>query len=256
MSMRARLVFAAAWLGAVSCATAQDARKSGFDYMSRDSQALQMDDLSNPAMLSVLDGESLWNAPAGSSQKSCASCHGDAAVSMKGVAARYPAFDEASSAPIDLAGRIDQCRRERQQAPALAREGRDSLALTTYVGLQSRGLPISPPDDARLTPFRREGEVLYTRRMGQLNFSCAQCHDEHAGGHVGASPVPQAHPTAYPIYRLEWQSVGSLQRRLRNCMAGTRAEPFAYGSPEFTYLELFLAERARGMKVETPGVRP
>ncbi|MDB5597275.1 MAG: diheme cytochrome C/sulfur oxidizing protein soxA [Hyphomicrobiales bacterium] len=254
--MRARLVLALAWLCAVPGAMAQDGRKSGFEYMSRDSQALQMDDLSNPAMLSVLDGESLWSTPAGSAQKSCASCHGDASVSMKGVAARYPAFNEGSGTPIDLAGRIDQCRRERQAAPALAREGRDSLALTAYIGLQSRGLPISPPDDTRLAPFRREGEALYTRRMGQLNFSCAQCHDEHAGDHVGASPIPQAHPTAYPIYRLEWQSVGSLQRRLRNCMAGTRSEPFAYGSPEFINLELFLAERARGMKVETPGVRP
>ncbi|MDB5652067.1 MAG: putative diheme cytochrome c [Hyphomicrobiales bacterium] len=254
--MRARLVFALAWLCAVPGAMAQDTRKSGFDYMSRDSQAMQMDDLANPGMLSVLDGESLWNAPAGSSQKSCASCHGDGTVSMKGVAARYPAFDEASGKPIDLVGRIDQCRRERQQAPGLAREGHDSLALTTYIGLQSRGMPVSPPDDARLTPFRADGKALYTRRMGQLNFSCAQCHDEHAGGHVGASPIPQAHPTGYPIYRLEWQSMGSLQRRLRNCMAGTRAEPFAYAAPEFIDLELFLAARAAGMKVETPGVRP
>ena len=41
-----------------------------------------------------------------------------------------------------------------------------------------------------------------------------------------------AHPTGYPLYRLEWQDVGSLQRRLRNCMSGMRAEPFAFGSPE------------------------
>jgi sulfur-oxidizing protein SoxA len=39
-------------------------------------------------------------------------------------------------------------------------------------------------------------------------------------------------------------------------MVGTRAEPFAYGSPEFINLELYLNWRARGMEVETPGVRP
>ena len=73
---------------------------------------------------------------------------------------------------------------------------------------------------------------------------------------LGGSPIPQAHPTGYPIYRLEWQGLGSLQRRLRACMSGVRAEPFAWGAPELVELELYLARRARGMPLETPGVRP
>ncbi len=50
--------------------------------------------------------------------------------------------------------------------------------------------------------------------------------------------------------------MGSLTRRLRNCMAGVRAEPFAAGAPEWVELELYLAQRARGMPIETPAVRP
>jgi sulfur-oxidizing protein SoxA len=73
---------------------------------------------------------------------------------------------------------------------------------------------------------------------------------------LGGSVIPQAHPDGYPIYRLEWNTVGSLQRRLRNCMTGVRAEPFAFGSVELIQLELYLMERARGMTIETPGVRP
>ena len=68
--------------------------------------------------------------------------------------------------------------------------------------------------------------------------------------------IPQGHPTGYPVYRLEWQSLGSLQRRLRGCMTGVRAEPFAYGADELVALELFLMERAAGMTVETPAVPP
>ena len=49
---------------------------------------------------------------------------------------------------------------------------------------------------------------------------------------LGGSPITQGHPTGYPIYRLEWQSLGSLQRRLRNCLAGVRAEAPPYGAPE------------------------
>ena len=92
--------------------------------------------------------------------------------------------------------------------------------------------------------------------MGQLNLSCAQCHQDRAGLKLGGSLIPQGHPTAYPIYRIEWQTMGSLQRRLRNCMSGVRAQQFEYGSLEMAQLELFLMWRARGMPLETPGVRP
>jgi sulfur-oxidizing protein SoxA len=86
--------------------------------------------------------------------------------------------------------------------------------------------------------------------------SCAQCHDANWGRKLGGNPIPQAHPTGYPLYRLEWQSVGSLQRRLRNCLAGVRAEAPPYGAPDLVDLELYLMWRARGMPLETPAVRP
>jgi sulfur-oxidizing protein SoxA len=226
-------------------ALAADARRSGFDDMSPQVQAMQRDDAVNPAMLWVKEGEAMWG-------RDCARCHGDAATSMRGVAARYPAFDAASQRPITLSQRIAA----HQRTTPLAPESDALLSIESYVAFQSRGLPIAPPADPRLQPFRERGEQLYRRRMGQLDFSCAQCHDEHAGQHLGGSTIPQAHPTGYPMYRLEWQGMASLQRRLRSCMNGVRAEPFAYGAPELVELELYLNARAAGMRIETPAVRP
>jgi sulfur-oxidizing protein SoxA len=231
-------------------------RRSGFDFMSRETQAMQRDDTANPGMLSVGEGEGLWNAKAGATGRACAECHGDAKASMRGVAARYPAFNAIARRPIDLQQQINLCRQERQQAPALRPESKELLALSAYVAHQSRGMPVAPPDDARLTPYRENGRALYNQRLGQLNFSCANCHDDNWGKRLGGSIIPQAYGNGYPIYRLEWQTLGSLQRRLRNCMTGVRAEPFAYGAPELIDLELYLAERARGLAVETPAVRP
>ncbi|QCI64145.1 sulfur oxidation c-type cytochrome SoxA [Phreatobacter stygius] len=231
-------------------------RLSGFDQMQAETQAMQREDTSNPGMLAARSGEALWTARTGSRGAACVDCHGDAATSMRGVAARYPAYDAASGRPIDLTGQVNQCRSERQAAVPLPAESQDMLALTAFIGLQSRGLPIAPPDDARLDGARANGESLFRRRMGQLNLSCSQCHDDNWGRRLGSSLIPQAHPTGYPIYRLEWQSVGSLARRLRNCMVGIRAEPVAAGSAEAIELELYLATRARGMPVETPAVRP
>lgn len=157
---------------------------------------------------------------------------------------------------MDLQGRVNACRVRHQQAPALPFESEELLGLVAYVANQSRGLPIAPNADARLTPFRERGKTLYETRLGQLNFACAQCHDDRWGERLGSSQIPQAHPTGYPIYRLEWQGLGSLQRRFRNCLTGVRAEPFPYGAPEYVELELYLMDRARGMPLETPAVRP
>jgi sulfur-oxidizing protein SoxA len=231
-------------------------RRSGYDFMSRETRAMQDDDTANPGMLWVLDGESLWGRKVGTAGKACVDCHGDARVSMKGVAARHPAFDAGRGRPVDLQQRINLCRVERQQGPALAWEGRDLLALVAYVGRQSRGMPIDVVVDQRMQPFLDAGRAAFHRRQGQLNLSCSQCHDDHWGRRLAGNVVPQGHPTGYPLYRLEWQAMGSLQRRLRNCLVGMRAEPYEYGAPEFVDLELFLAWRARGMTLETPAVRP
>ena len=228
--------------------------------MGRETRAMQDDDATNPAVLWLLDGEALWNRKAGgeggNAGKACADCHGEAGTSMQGVAARYPAFDASRGKPVNLDQRINLCRAERQQAPAFPFEGREMLALSAYVGRQSRGMPISIEVNETAKPFLDAGRAAFYRRQGQLNLACSQCHDDNWGKSLAGSTIPQAHPTGYPIYRLEWQGVGSLQRRLRNCFIGVRAEPYAYGAPEYVELELYLMWRARGMKLETPAVRP
>jgi L-cysteine S-thiosulfotransferase len=233
-----------------------DERKSGYEFMGRETRAIQDDDTANPGLFAVLDGEALWNRKAGTADKSCADCHGDATTSMKGVAARYPVFSPKQGRPIDLEGRINLCRTEQQKAPALALESKDLLALETYVGRQSRGMPIAVEIDGPAQPFFEAGRATFLRRQGQLNFACASCHDDNWREKLAGSPITQAHPTGYPLYRLEWQAVGSLQRRLRSCLAGMRAEPYPYGAPELVDLELYLKWRARGLAIETPAVRP
>ncbi|MGZ9810778.1 sulfur oxidation c-type cytochrome SoxA [Pseudoroseicyclus sp. H15] len=233
----------------------QDGRVSSYDIMAPELQQMQDDDFSNPGLLWAQTGEGLWSEAAGSKEASCADCHG-APEDMEGVAARYPDWDEESGRAVDLAGRINLCRERHQGAEALERGSEPLLALTTLISLQSRGLPIALPEGEALDVVRAEGEQMFFTRMGQLNLSCASCHDDNAGAHLMAAEIPQAHPTGYPQYRLEWQEMGDLDRRLRNCMVGVRAEPFGAGSEEFVALEAYLKERAAGMEMEAPAIRP
>lgn len=200
---------------------------------------MQDDDASNPGFLWVQQGEALWRAD-------CGGCHD----SMRGVAARYPVYDAKVGRPVTLAQRITE------HQPTAPRDTESLLALTAYLGWQSRGAPMHVEIDGPARPFFEAGKALFSTRMGQLNLSCAQCHDGLAGQRLAGSVIPQGHPNGYPEYRLEWQSLGSLERRIRNCMVGVRAEPFADDALELVELELYLGWRANGLTVETPAVRP
>jgi sulfur-oxidizing protein SoxA len=204
----------------------------------------------------VQQGEALWKQRDGAASKACADCHGDPNDSMRGVAARYPSFAPELGGPIDLEQRINRCRTEHQQAARpYPYESQELLALTAFVANKSRGMSIDVTLDEHSRPMFEQGRALFHQRQGQLNLTCAQCHDDNWGKQLAGNPIPQAHPTGDPAYRLEWQSLGSLRRRLRNCLVGMRAEPYPYEASEYVALELFLAVRARGLKVETPGVR-
>ena len=257
---RGAAIGAAAAILGTSLALAEiplDQRRSGYDQLSPTTKAMQDDDTSNPATLDRARRRgAVGRARSGEADKSCADCHGDAATSMRGVSARYPAFSPAKGRPIDIEQRVNLCRTEQQKAAPLAHESRDLLALTAFVGKQSRGMPVAVVNDEKTRPFIEAGQRSYSARQGQLNLSCQNCHDDNWGQKLAGVPLVQGHPNGYPLYRLEWQSVGSLQRRLRNCLIGMRAEPYAYGADEYVDLELFLMWRARGMTVETPAVRP
>jgi L-cysteine S-thiosulfotransferase len=217
-------------------------RRSGYEFMSPETRAMQDDEVTGPAVFSLLDGEGLWG------KLGCAGCHGDASASMRGVATRYPALVQGKLVNLE--------QQVRHKAPALAYESRELLALTAYVARQSRGMPIDVKVDEKTKAFLEAGKALFHRRQGQLNLACTHCHNDNWGKKLAGATIPQAHPTGYPIYRLEWQAIGSLARRFRNCLTGMRAELYPQGSQELIELELYLMWRARGMKLEAPAVRP
>ncbi len=229
-------------------------KRPGSAFLSPALKAQQDDEGANPGMLWVAEGEALWSKPLGAKGQACAACHGGA-ESMRGVATRYPKFDAVAGKLLNLEMRINQCRSERQAAPAFAWESRELLGLTAYVAYQSRGLTPSVSIDGAAQPFFEAGRAFFEQRQGQLNLSCGQCHEQNWGRRLRGDTMSQGHPTGFPIYRLEWQTMGSLQRRLRACSLGVRAEVLDYGAPEYVALELYLAWRAAGVPIETPGVR-
>ena len=250
-------------LGATRIATSADEpqpgipwsrQKSGLEFQSKSNRDRQLDLATNPGMLWVDQGQALWSKPEGKSAKSCQDCHREP-ERMKGVAARYPVWDAKAKRLHSIETRIQECRTERQGAEPLNPETEALLSLSTLISHQSLGMPLTPGIDGPSRPAFERGRMLYNERVGQLNLSCAQCHEQSWGRRLRSETVSQGHGNGYPIYRLEWQKLGSLHRRLRSCYLSVRSEPPEHGTPDHLALELYLAWRAKGLKVETPAVR-
>ena len=128
------------------------------------------------------------------------------------------------------------------------------------VRFQSRWLPwlLVAPQMAIVLVFFfwPAGQALYQSVLSQDAFGTST---EFVGmenfKRLFNDPLSQGQSNAYPLYRLEWQSVGSLERRLRSCMNGVKAELPPWGSPRMRELALYLRWRAQGLPVEMPAVR-
>ncbi len=232
-----------------------EGRRSGYTYLSEEHRQLQDDAFGNPGMLWIERGRELWDQTQGDGQQACASCHGDAATSMRGVRTRYPQFDPRTEKLINLEQRINRCRTEQLQAEAYPYESEALLALSAFVGFQSHGMPLHVDIEGPAAPFFEAGKAFFVRRRGQLDMACSHCHDEYAGQRLRGEVVSQGQTNGFPVYRLSWQTLGSAHRMFAWCNTAIRAQPLAHGADDYVNLELYMAWRGRGLPVETPGVR-
>ncbi len=249
------MLITAVFLGLGAWAQDSTPPKSGYDFMSPDTRALQDDDFLNPGFFAIDAGRALWSQPEGPAAKSCADCHGAAETSMKGVAAHHPVFDADLGAMINLEGQINRCRKERMGAVEWDYDSPNLLAMAAYVSLQSRGLPMTVAVDGPAAPHFKAGQLLYHTRRGQLNLSCADCHEDRAGRRLRGDVISQGQVNAFPVFRLLWDGMGSRHRMFEWCNSSVRAEPYAKGSSEYLDLELYLAWRGAGLPIEAPGLR-
>ena len=251
------------WLGlGVLCASSwADTRTSGHVYLSPQLQALQDDPQRNPVALWQERGQGLWQAQ-------CNSCHG-AMDSVKRSVASFPRLSADGKRLVNLEDQILRCQ-QRGAAPAqtsapgtAALESDSVLSLSAALHQAAKGERIqvtpsstaSPEHTAQWQAHLSSGERLYQTRIGRMNLACMHCHDGKIGAQMRADTISQAHPTGFPIYRMAWQTLGSLDRRLRACYSGVQAPIPSAGSADLRDLELFLKVRANGMLLDGPSIR-
>jgi len=229
---------------------------SGWVFRDGATQAMEADDFDNPGMLFVDQGAEMWSTVEGTEGKSCADCHGDASESMVGISATYPKWNDGAGEVRTVTMQVNDCRENRMGAEPFKYGGAEINALEAYIALQSRGMPVNVAIDGPAAETWAEGRDLYYTRFGQLELSCASCHEQNYGNNIRADHLSQGQINGFPVYRLKTAGLVSVHNRFKGCVRDTRAETFGVGSSEFVALELYVASRGNGLSVEAAAVRP
>ena len=234
--------------------TAVSELMSGWHFRSDETQALQMDDFDNPGMIFVDEGMAQWETVEGTEGNSCATCHEDPS-SMKGVRAVYPKWDEKAGEVQTIAMQINDCREANMGAEPYKYDSGPMANMEALIALQSRGMPVNVAIDGPAADAWAKGKEMYYTRYGQLELSCANCHEDNYGNMIRADHLSQGQINGFPTYRLKNAKLNTVHGRFKGCVRDTRAHTFSPGSEEFVALELYVASRGNGLSVEGPSVR-
>ena len=226
---------------------------SGWLFRDPDTRDMERDDFDNPAMVYVDLGLDKWNEPMGKNGESCASCH-NGPESMKGLRATTPRVSADGKLQI-MEDLINGCVTERMGLEAWGLTSGDMKNMLALIAVQSRGEVVNVAIDGPAAEFYAKGKEIYYTRYGQLEMSCANCHEDNAGNYIRADHLSQGQVSGFPVYRLKDAALVTAQQRFVGCVRDTRAETFKAGSDEFKALELYVASRGNGLGIEGVGVR-
>ncbi|MCK4860637.1 MAG: sulfur oxidation c-type cytochrome SoxA [Rhodobacteraceae bacterium] len=228
---------------------------SGWNFRTVETQALQMDDFDNPGMIFVDQAIDQWDTVDGAAGESCGSCHEGGTAEFAGLRTVLPRWDEDAGGIQSMADYINECRTERMQAEAWTWSSSKMTAMTALIGLESRGMPVDVVIDGPAADAWELGKEIYYTRVGQLDMSCANCHEDNYDTMIRADHLSQGQINGFPSYRLKNAKLNSTHARFKGCMKNIRAKPFGEGSDEFRALELYVASRGNGLSVEGTSVR-
>ncbi|MEE9422007.1 MAG: sulfur oxidation c-type cytochrome SoxA [Gammaproteobacteria bacterium] len=207
-----------------------------------------------PYELNIEKGETLYKTPF-KNGKTYASCFKNGG---KGIKQNYPYFDTASGKVKTLEQEINECRKKNGEEALKWKKGK-MADLSSYMAYTSRGnkTDIVIPSDPRAMAAYEKGKMGFYAKRGQLNMSCADCHQWNAGNRIRADILSPAlgHTSHFPVYRSKWGGLGTIHRRYGGCNKQVRAKPYKAQSDQYRNLEYFHTYMSNGLEQNGPGAR-
>jgi L-cysteine S-thiosulfotransferase len=215
-----------------------------------------LDELENPGMWAIDKAPALWTA-SGPNGSSCSTCHTKPNEAFKTWAAAMPRWEPRLDRVLGV--------EEFVARHAKATTGHDwlmqsdeNIALAVYLRYLANGTPINVDvaSGAAKAAYER-GKELTALKVGQLNFSCNDCHEKSALKWVrGQWLVGQrGELDHFPTWRTSLQTTWDIRKRFQWCQVNIRANELPPDAKEYGDLELYLTAASAGLKLSVPGIR-
>lgn len=226
----------------------------------------------NPSELVAAEGAELWKTARGPKNATLEKCDlGLGPGVVKGASAQLPRFFKDTGKVQDLETRLMTCMETLQgidpqsvvKAGWLKGEREKMAALVAYIVTESNGQKVKV--DLKHPAMKKMydmGQLAFYYRAGPMDFSCATCHGDQ-GKRIRMQELPdlRTHEGAiagwgsWPAYRVSNGQFWTMQHRLNDCYRQQRTAEPIYGSDVTIALSVYLAGKANGGKVVTPGIK-
>lgn len=195
----------------------------------------------------IEEGKAMWEKPFANG-KTYAGCFPNGG---KNVAGNYPMFDDKEGKVVTFEMAINTCREANGEKP-LDYSGKEIGKLTSYARTLSDGMKmnVKVQGPAALAAYER-GKAFFYQRRGQLNFSCATCHQDNASHRLRSEFLSPAvgQATHWPVFR-GGDNLVTLQQRYAGCNTMVRAVALKPGSQEYNELEYFHSYLSNGLPLK------
>ncbi|MGB9577648.1 MAG: sulfur oxidation c-type cytochrome SoxA [Halothiobacillaceae bacterium] len=200
----------------------------------------------------IAKGKAFYSKPLANG-KSLKDCLGDA----KGLRAKYPFFDTEAGKVRNLEADLIQCAQAYGET-TFDEKSKDLKNVSAYLASESRGMKVhvTVPNEQALAAFE-DGKRRWFQKTGQLNLSCADCHQYHSGQRARSETLSAGigKTAHFPVWRLKDDGLVTLNDRLFGCVRDTRAKPYKRYGDEYRNMEYFLAYIDNGLEITGPAVR-
>jgi L-cysteine S-thiosulfotransferase len=209
-----------------------------------------LDPFVNPAAERIEAGAALF-------KQSCISCHAAPAQKFKRWAVEMPKWEPRLKKVLGVEEFIAR------HAKAVAHkdwlmQSRENTDLSIYLHSLANGEPIKvdlSSVDAKAAYER--GVKLADLKVGQFDFSCADCHGQAANKWIRGQWLgePKGQFDHFPLWRTSRNEIWDIRKRFQWCNVQVRANELPPDAVEYGELELYLRKMNEGLKLTAPNIR-
>jgi sulfur-oxidizing protein SoxA len=216
-----------------------------------------LDALTNPGMWAVEKAAEIF-ARQGANGQACATCHADT-QRLAGWAVTMPRYEKRLDKVLGIEEFVFR-HAKATTGDTMLMQSEDNTALSTWLRHLANGkkmaVDIKSPGAKEAA---QRGQALMTRKIGQLNFACVDCHTPEKGANkwirgqwLGESKGQLDH---FPTWRTSRNEVWDIRKRFQWCNVAVRGDELPPDAKEYGDIELYLTSLNNGLALSVPGIR-